>query len=391
MECKEFKELISEYIDGALPKDRMQAMEQHLELCIACKREYEELARVKALLGETKEVPLPANFDDRMKAALAPEFAAARAKTEAISSASKGKRMRLTKRLTAVAAVLVVGLFCVAIAQNDNIIMQGFESTVSQDAALPEGDSSGGFDEAAENAEPLADDTGSDMLENELTGAPASAAGTDSYDDTAAYDNAKSDSYTYSEESDSDLSSGNSAGSSEAGGFSKNSDVSAEAGANADKTYDQAGGAAANAESRAGSNSDKSVSVEEGASSDQMTATTGSAAGDKNSGKRRPKGHKNPADVENQNSLMLSSGEMRPVSREGEGIHKARDNAAFGLEYYKALIAEELSGCSYEITGYSQTDQERWVFVVTLQEAENAGGLVYKGENGKLTLVDANK
>ncbi len=82
---------------------------------------------------------------------------------------------------------------------------------------------------------------------------------------------------------------------------------------------------------------------------------------------------------------------MRPVSREGEGIHKARDNAAFGLEYYKALIAEELSGCSYEITGYSQTDQERWVFVVTLQEAENAGGLVYKGENGKLTLVDANK
>ncbi len=369
MECKEFKELISEYIDGALPKDRMQAMEQHLELCIACKREYEELARVKALLGETKEVPLPANFDDRMKAALAPEFAAARAKTEAISSASKGKRMRLTKRLTAVAAVLVVGLFCVAIAQNDNIIMQGFESTVSQDAALPEGDSSGGFDEAAENAEPLADDTGSDMLENELTGAPASAAGTDSYDDTAAYDNAKSDSYTYSEESDSDLSSGNSAGSSEAGGFSKNSDVSAEAGANADK----------------------SVSVEEGASSVQMTATTGSAAGDKNSGKRRPKGHKNPADVENQNSLMLSSGEMRPVSREGEGIHKARDNAAFGLEYYKALIAEELSGCSYEITGYSQTDQERWVFVVTLQEAENAGGLVYKGENGKLTLVDANK
>ena len=59
--CREFVELVSDYLERALPEERLELVEEHLVLCDNCKVYLEQVeATVRALSGLTKpERPEP--------------------------------------------------------------------------------------------------------------------------------------------------------------------------------------------------------------------------------------------------------------------------------------------------------------------------------------------
>jgi anti-sigma factor RsiW len=53
--CREVLELLSSYLDGALPADTTAAVEAHLALCDGCTSVLEEFRRTIALTGQLHE------------------------------------------------------------------------------------------------------------------------------------------------------------------------------------------------------------------------------------------------------------------------------------------------------------------------------------------------
>jgi anti-sigma factor RsiW len=51
MNCKQCEDNLSSYADGALPKRYRSAIKAHLEVCISCSLQLEELLALKRLLG----------------------------------------------------------------------------------------------------------------------------------------------------------------------------------------------------------------------------------------------------------------------------------------------------------------------------------------------------
>ncbi len=73
MTCDTVREKLTEYLDGALPREEMKSIREHLLLCPSCNREYLALSEIKELLGQTFKAPLPEGFDDRLHEALLQE------------------------------------------------------------------------------------------------------------------------------------------------------------------------------------------------------------------------------------------------------------------------------------------------------------------------------
>jgi len=61
------KELLSEYIDGALAEAARRKVDSHLFTCAECRLELEELKAVAKMVGELRSKPLPAGFMDRLQ------------------------------------------------------------------------------------------------------------------------------------------------------------------------------------------------------------------------------------------------------------------------------------------------------------------------------------
>ena len=53
--CREFVELVTEYLDGALPEDRAELVEEHLVMCDWCKTYFDQLSETVAALPGTAE------------------------------------------------------------------------------------------------------------------------------------------------------------------------------------------------------------------------------------------------------------------------------------------------------------------------------------------------
>ena len=62
MECKESKELLSEYIDGLLDGDTRALVEEHLNACRGCRDELASLKTLVSELGALDTVPAPEDF-----------------------------------------------------------------------------------------------------------------------------------------------------------------------------------------------------------------------------------------------------------------------------------------------------------------------------------------
>lgn len=107
MKCTEIKELLSLYIDGMLDEGERQELEAHLSACPDCRKEYEELAEMVALLGQAGTVPVPDVFHFRLKKALKEET---QNMIDAGIISRPSKKKHQWRIITSIAAVFAVGI-----------------------------------------------------------------------------------------------------------------------------------------------------------------------------------------------------------------------------------------------------------------------------------------
>lgn len=67
--CTEEVELITDYLEGALPDDQRQRLESHLGTCSGCAEYLEQMRTVAGSLGGLREESIPAEMRDSLIAA----------------------------------------------------------------------------------------------------------------------------------------------------------------------------------------------------------------------------------------------------------------------------------------------------------------------------------
>ena len=67
--CKEVVELVTDYLEGALPADETALFEQHLNFCDGCVWYVDQLRATVAAAGRVEEEDLPAETRERLLAA----------------------------------------------------------------------------------------------------------------------------------------------------------------------------------------------------------------------------------------------------------------------------------------------------------------------------------
>jgi hypothetical protein len=110
MDCAHVSELLSPYIDEMLDAPQAQALRSHLETCAVCEAERALLARMREALLSIPEPPLPADFDERLRRALASAAEASPFDSESRTDGTRARSRRAGRqRLAAVAAVFAIG------------------------------------------------------------------------------------------------------------------------------------------------------------------------------------------------------------------------------------------------------------------------------------------
>lgn len=122
-------ELVGAYAVDALPDEERRFFERHLDECVDCRGEVDELQATAALLGTAAFEGPPPGMRDRVLAAAA---ATAQETPEADQAAAGptapervGPRERLRQLLPAVAAVIVLGVAGVTVAITQNRVDDG--------------------------------------------------------------------------------------------------------------------------------------------------------------------------------------------------------------------------------------------------------------------------
>jgi anti-sigma factor RsiW len=67
--CAEVVELVTDYLEGALPADEAALFEQHLNFCDGCVWYVDQLRTTVAAAGRVEEEDLPAETRERLLAA----------------------------------------------------------------------------------------------------------------------------------------------------------------------------------------------------------------------------------------------------------------------------------------------------------------------------------
>jgi hypothetical protein len=106
MQCREARELLSPYLDGAVTGAEMQGLQRHLDRCAACVREYRLLRQTQQLLVSVGRVPEPADLGLKLRLAISREAAQTR------RPRFEGLRMRVENTLNAFMVPATAGLAC---------------------------------------------------------------------------------------------------------------------------------------------------------------------------------------------------------------------------------------------------------------------------------------
>jgi anti-sigma factor RsiW len=61
--CDLFYQALSDFLDGALPAEQMQRLEEHMRLCPPCLVYLEQFRRVYEETGRVRPADLPADFE----------------------------------------------------------------------------------------------------------------------------------------------------------------------------------------------------------------------------------------------------------------------------------------------------------------------------------------
>jgi len=106
MKCRQAKQLLSPYLDGAVTGTEMQALQEHLDRCAGCMREYRSLRQTQRLLISVGRVQEPADLGLKLRLAISREAAEAR------RPRFEGLRMRVENTVNAFMVPATAGLAC---------------------------------------------------------------------------------------------------------------------------------------------------------------------------------------------------------------------------------------------------------------------------------------
>jgi predicted anti-sigma-YlaC factor YlaD len=67
--CQQWVELVTDYLDGALPRRVTKAIDRHLRLCRHCREYLAQMRQTIRLTGELREEDVPADVLDALEAA----------------------------------------------------------------------------------------------------------------------------------------------------------------------------------------------------------------------------------------------------------------------------------------------------------------------------------
>jgi predicted anti-sigma-YlaC factor YlaD len=67
--CQEIVELVTDYLEGALPAEQTARFEEHLSLCDGCRWYLEQMRITIATVGRIEEADVPPELSDRLLAA----------------------------------------------------------------------------------------------------------------------------------------------------------------------------------------------------------------------------------------------------------------------------------------------------------------------------------
>ncbi len=67
--CREFVELVTEYLEDALSAEERQRFEEHLRLCPGCETYLDQMRQTATLLGQVTEASLAPEAQDALLAA----------------------------------------------------------------------------------------------------------------------------------------------------------------------------------------------------------------------------------------------------------------------------------------------------------------------------------
>jgi Putative zinc-finger len=106
MKCREAKGLLSPYLDGAMTGAEMQALQQHLDGCRACQREYKLLRQTQQLLMSAGRMKEPADLGLKLRLAISREAAEIR------RPRFESLRLRMENIVNAFMVPATAGLVC---------------------------------------------------------------------------------------------------------------------------------------------------------------------------------------------------------------------------------------------------------------------------------------
>jgi hypothetical protein len=106
MKCMEAQELLSPYLDGAVTGTEMLGLQEHLDGCATCMREYQLLRQTQQLVLSLGRVQEPADLGLKLRLAISREAAEAR------RPRFEGLQMRLEATVNAFMVPATAGLVC---------------------------------------------------------------------------------------------------------------------------------------------------------------------------------------------------------------------------------------------------------------------------------------
>jgi hypothetical protein len=106
MKCGDAKGLLSPYLDGVVTGTEMRGLQEHLESCSACMREYKSLRQTQQLLTSMGRVQEPSDLGLKLRLAISREAAEAR------RPRYEGLRVRVENTLNAFMVPATAGLAC---------------------------------------------------------------------------------------------------------------------------------------------------------------------------------------------------------------------------------------------------------------------------------------
>jgi hypothetical protein len=106
LKCSGARELLSPYLDGAVTGNQMRAVQEHLDGCAECNREYSLLRRTQQMLTSVGRAKEPADLGLKLRLAISREAAETR------RPRFEGLRVRLENALEAFMVPATAGLVC---------------------------------------------------------------------------------------------------------------------------------------------------------------------------------------------------------------------------------------------------------------------------------------